>query len=68
MLSVSTLTNLHSARECILCVCVSLIINNVYVLNTRVVPKVMSNFFLHANWEQQTKESAVVVVLSLSVL
>ena len=29
---------------------------------TRVVPKVMSNifFFLHANWEQQTKESAVV--------
>ena len=32
----------------------------------------MSNFFLHANWEQQTKESAVVdgtaVVLSLSVL
>ena len=28
--------------------------------NTRVVPKVMSNFFLHANWEQQTKESAVV--------
>ena len=29
-------------------------------LNTRVVPKVMSNSFLHANWEQQTKESAVV--------
>ena len=27
---------------------------------TRVVPKVMSNFFLHANWEQQTKDSAVV--------
>ena len=26
----------------------------------RVVPKVMSNFFLHVNWEQQTKESAVV--------
>ena len=26
----------------------------------RVVPKVMSNFFLHANWEQQMKESAVV--------
>ena len=25
-----------------------------------VVPKVMSNSFLHANWEQQTKESAVV--------
>ena len=29
-------------------------------LSTRVVPKVMSNSFLHANWEQQTKESAVV--------
>ena len=28
--------------------------------NTRVVPKVMSNFFLHANWEQQMKESMVV--------
>ena len=29
--------------------------------NTTVVPKVMSNFFFfHANWEQQTKESAVV--------
>jgi len=28
--------------------------------NTTVVPKVMSNFFLHANWEQQTKESRVV--------
>ena len=27
---------------------------------TRVVPKVMSNFFLHANWEQQMKESVVV--------
>ena len=26
----------------------------------RVVPKVMSNIFLQANWEQQTKESAVV--------
>ena len=28
--------------------------------STRVVPKVMSNFFLHVNWEQKTKESAVV--------
>ena len=27
---------------------------------TSVVPKDMSNFFLHANWEQQAKESAVV--------
>ena len=27
---------------------------------TRDVPKVISNIFLHANWEQQTKESAVV--------
>ena len=30
------------------------------VKDTRVVPKVMSNYFLHAKWEQQTKESAVV--------
>ena len=29
-------------------------------LNTRVVPNVMSKLFLHANWEQQTKESTVV--------
>ena len=29
-------------------------------LSTRVVPKVMSNFFLHANREQQTKECMVV--------
>ena len=35
---------------------------------TRVVPKVMSNFFLHANWEQQTKESAVVDATSCCVL
>ena len=27
--------------------------------NTRVVPKVMSNFCLHANWEEQTKDSAL---------
>ena len=36
--------------------------------NMRVVPKVMSNFFLHANWEQQTKESAVVAGTSCCVL
>ena len=30
------------------------------IVCTRDVPKVVSNFFLHANWEQQTKESAVV--------
>ena len=35
---------------------------------TRVVPKVMSNFYLHANWEQQTKESAVVDGTSCSVI
>ena len=29
-------------------------------LCTRVILKVMSNFFLQANWEQQTKESMVV--------
>ena len=36
--------------------------------NTRVVPKVMINFFLHANWEQQTKESAVVDGTSCCVI
>ena len=35
---------------------------------TRVVPKVMSNFFLHANWEQQTKESTVVDGTSCCVI
>ena len=36
---------------------------------TRVVPKVMSNFFfLHANWEQQTKESEVVDGTSCCVI
>ena len=41
---------------------------NVGQYNTRVVPKVMSNFFLHANWEQQTKESAVVDGTSCCVI
>ena len=35
---------------------------------TRVVPKVMSNFFLHANWEKQTKERAVVDGTSCCVI
>ena len=35
---------------------------------TRVVPKVMSNLFLHANWEQQMKESAVVDGTSCCVI
>ena len=35
---------------------------------TRVIPKVMSNIFLHANWEQQTKESAVVDGTSCCVI
>ena len=34
----------------------------------RVIPKVMSNFFLHANWEQQTKESMVVDGTSCCVI
>ena len=34
----------------------------------RVVPKVMSNFFLNANWEQQTKVSAVVDGTSCCVI
>ena len=37
-------------------------------LYTRVVPKVMSNFVLHANWEQQTKENAVVDGTSCCVI
>ena len=36
--------------------------------STRVVPKVMSNVFLLANWEQQTKESAVVDRTSCCVI
>ena len=35
---------------------------------TKVVPKVMNNVFLHANWEQQTKESAVVDGTSCCVI
>ena len=34
----------------------------------RAVPKVMSNFFLHANWEEQTKESVVVDGTSCCVI
>ena len=41
---------------------------NVADKNTRVVPKVMSNLFLHAIWEQQTKESAVVDGTSCCVI
>ena len=37
-------------------------------LNTTDVPKIMSNIFLHANWEQQTKESAVVDGTSCCVI
>ena len=36
--------------------------------DTRVVPKVMRNYFLHANWEKQTKESAVVDGTSCCVI
>ena len=35
---------------------------------TRDVPKVMSNIFLHANWEQQMKENAVVDGTSCCVI
>ena len=35
---------------------------------TRDVLKVMSNFLLHANWEQQMKESAVVDGTSCCVI
>ena len=38
------------------------------VIYTRVVLKVMSNNFLHANWEQQTKESTVVDGTSCCVI
>ena len=36
--------------------------------STRVIPKVMSNNFLHENWEQQTKESTVVDGTSCCVI
>ena len=39
-----------------------------FAVTTRDVPKVMSNFVLHANWEQQTKESAVVDGTSCCVI
>ena len=42
--------------------------SNCVPIFTRVVPKVMSNFFLLANWEQQTKESAVVDGTSCCVI
>ena len=35
---------------------------------TKGVPKVTNNFFLHAHWEQQTKESAVVDETSCCVI
>ena len=38
------------------------------VRNTRDVPKVMRNFFVHANWEQQMKKSAVVDGTSYCVI
>ena len=34
----------------------------------RDVPKIISNYFLHANWEQQTKESEVVDGTSCCVI
>ena len=36
--------------------------------NMRVILKVMSNHFLHANWEQQMKESTVVDGTSCCVI
>ena len=52
------------------CVSVALVIQHAMRMRciTRVVPKVMSNFFLHANWEQQTKESVVVDGTSCCVI
>ena len=47
---------------------VILIIIEINYVYTRVVPKVMSNFFWHANWEQQAKESAVVDGTSCCVI
>jgi len=41
---------------------------NIAINVTRVVPKVISNNFLHANWEQQTKESMVVDGTSCCVI
>ena len=42
--------------------------NKMWNCCTKVVPKVMSNFFLHANWEQQTMKSAVVDGTSCCVI
>ena len=39
-----------------------------FIKHMRVVPKVMSSHFLHANWEQQTKESMVVDGTSCCVI
>ena len=50
-----------------LCFCTALA-NETSPIYTRVVPKVMSNFFLHANWEKQKKESAVVDGTSCCVI
>ena len=44
------------------------ICGDTHYVSERVVSKVMSNFFLHANWEQQTKESAVVDGTSCCVI
>ena len=46
----------------------ALIIRRLNCINTRVVPKVKSNHFFHANWEQQTKESKVVDETSYCVI
>ena len=39
-----------------------------FFVSTRVVPKVISNFFLHANWEEQTRDSVVVDGTSCCVI
>ena len=44
------------------------LISMIITSHMRVVPKVMSNFYLHANWKQQTKESAVVDGTSCCVI
>ena len=43
-------------------------VSEYYIKYTKVVPKVMSNFFLHANCEKQTKECAVVDGTSCCVI
>ena len=66
---------LRERESMCVCVCVCVLVSYLvfykyltFTVHTRVVPKVMSNIFLHANWEKQTKESAAVDGTSCCVI